>query len=231
MTSWCATGRVTRRSASRCSRPSTRAATRSWWTGAGYPTPARRNTAPPADAPPTGAVTVTGWLRTGEPNLGRDLPAPQLASISLADARARVPQLSDLDLYLVLGAQGRVRPPATTRSLLLPRPTRAWARTRRYAYQWWLYDARAGLASASSAIVGSGPAGRRVRRHRARQATARCGSGTRRTPERRATSRTALGLRAAKSAPGGCRRDHSAGPARGSCAGRPTGRGAGRGSP
>ena len=96
------------------------------------------DTAPPADSAPTGPVTVTGWLRTGEPNLGRDLPAPQLASISLADARARVPQLSDLDLYLVLGSQAP-RPPAGDHPVVpLPRPDEGLGPHQAYAYQWWL---------------------------------------------------------------------------------------------
>lgn len=44
---------------------------------------------------PHGTVTVTGWLRQGEPNLGRDNPDGQLASINLGQAQRRI----DGDLF------------------------------------------------------------------------------------------------------------------------------------
>jgi len=95
-------------------------------------------TTPPADPAPPGRVEVTGWLRSGEPDLGRDVPAPQLASISLANARARVPTLSAPDLYVVLGAQS----PAPSRSAApvapLPPPDEGLGPHQAYAFQWWL---------------------------------------------------------------------------------------------
>ena len=96
-------------------------------------------TAPPADPPPTGEVTLTGWLRTGEPQLGRDLPPPQLASISTADSRALRPELSPDDVYLVLGAE---QPPAAVGEhpvRPLPRPEENLGPHQAYAYQWWLF--------------------------------------------------------------------------------------------
>ena len=96
-------------------------------------------TAPPADPPPTGEVALTGWLRTGEPQLGRDLPVPQLASISIADSRAVHPELSADDVYVVLGAQ---QPAAVTGEhpvRLLPRPEEDLGPHQAYAYQWWLF--------------------------------------------------------------------------------------------
>jgi cytochrome oxidase assembly protein ShyY1 len=96
-------------------------------------------TAPPTDPPPPGEVSVTGWLRTGEPQLGRDLPAPQLASISIADSRALRPDLSPADVYVVLGSQ---QPTATAGAhpvLPLPRPEEDLGPHQAYAYQWWLF--------------------------------------------------------------------------------------------
>src|SRR6476469_5498633 len=40
---------------------------------------------------PTGEVTVEGWLRSGEPDLGKERPAGQLASIDLGAADRRGP--------------------------------------------------------------------------------------------------------------------------------------------
>ena len=96
-------------------------------------------TAPPVDPPPSGQADLTGWLRTGEPQLGRDLPPPQLASISIADSRAIRPELSADDVYVVLGAQ---QPPAVTGEhplRLLPRPEEDLGPHQAYAYQWWLF--------------------------------------------------------------------------------------------
>lgn len=96
-------------------------------------------TVPPVDAPVSGQVTVTGWLRTGEPDLGRDLPLPQLASISTEVARASMPELSPLDLYVVAGSQSpdpfRGAHPLTA----LLRPEEDLGPHQAYAYQWWLF--------------------------------------------------------------------------------------------
>jgi hypothetical protein len=84
-------------------------------------------------------VVLTGWLRTGEPQLGRDLPPPQLASISIADARTLRPELAADDVYVVLGAQ---QPPVVAGEhpvRLLPRPEEDLGPHQAYAYQWWLF--------------------------------------------------------------------------------------------
>jgi cytochrome oxidase assembly protein ShyY1 len=96
-------------------------------------------TAPPADPPPTGEVALTGWLRTGEPQLGRDLPPPQLASISIADSRALRPELSPDDVYLVLGAEQPLAAVGAHPVMPLPRPEENLGPHQAYAYQWWLF--------------------------------------------------------------------------------------------
>ena len=127
-------------------------------------------TAPPADPPPTGEVALTGWLRTGEPQLGRDLPAPQLASISIADSRAVHPELSPDDVYVVLGAQ---QPAAATGEhpvRLLPRPEEDLGPHQAYAYQWWLFMPGALVfvvlamrRELAAGRIAEGPEGRRAR--------------------------------------------------------------------
>jgi cytochrome oxidase assembly protein ShyY1 len=96
-------------------------------------------TPPAADPPPPGEVTLTGWLRTGEPQLGRDLPPPQLASISLADSRALRPELSADDVYLVLGAEQPAAPGGGHPVRPLPRAEENLGPHQAYAYQWWLF--------------------------------------------------------------------------------------------
>lgn len=93
---------------------------------------------PAADPPPAGPVEVVGWLRSGEPDLGRDLPAPQLASISISDARARVPELSNVDAYVVLGSQTPPAPAGEHPVAPLPRPDEGLGPHQAYAIQWWL---------------------------------------------------------------------------------------------
>lgn len=96
-------------------------------------------TTPPADPPPSGAVTLTGWVRTGEPSLGRDLPAPQLSSISVSEARRFRPSVDTTNAFIVLGSQ---QPTAATGAhpvLTLPRPEEDLGPHQAYAYQWWLF--------------------------------------------------------------------------------------------
>ncbi len=95
-------------------------------------------TTPAADPAPTGPVQIVGWLRTAEPDLGRNLPAPQLASISIDDARERVPSLSALDVYVVLGSQTPSPPAGRNPVSLLPRPDEGLGPHQAYAFQWWL---------------------------------------------------------------------------------------------
>jgi cytochrome oxidase assembly protein ShyY1 len=93
---------------------------------------------PAVDRPPTAPVQVTGWLHSGEPSLGRDLPAGQLASISIADARAQRPAVGPSDLYLVLGSQTPASPSTGHPVTPLPRPTQDLGPHQAYAIQWWI---------------------------------------------------------------------------------------------
>ncbi|MDN5796293.1 MAG: SURF1 family protein [Intrasporangium sp.] len=93
---------------------------------------------PGVDAPPQGPVEVTGWLRTGEPSLGRDLPAGQLASIDIDDARTQRPAVGPADIYLVLGAQSPATPASGHPVTPLPRPTEDLGPHQAYAIQWWI---------------------------------------------------------------------------------------------
>ena len=94
------------------------------------PTAAELPEVPP---PPTGTVTVTGWLRAGERDLGRNLPAGQLASIDLP-ALSEATGLDLLGAYLVLDSED----PPTER----PQPTAApdvrLGSHLAYSLQWWL---------------------------------------------------------------------------------------------
>lgn len=96
-------------------------------------------TAPPADPPPSGTVEVVGWLRTGEPSLGRNLPPPQLSSVSIDEARALQPSVDTDDVYVVLGSQQPTAQPGTAPVRLLPRPEEDLGPHQAYAYQWWLF--------------------------------------------------------------------------------------------
>lgn len=93
---------------------------------------------PGVDPAPEGPVEVTGWLRTAEPSLDKDLPPGQLASISVADARAQRPSVGPADLYLVLGSQAPPTPEAGHPLTLLPRPTQDLGPHQAYAIQWWI---------------------------------------------------------------------------------------------
>jgi cytochrome oxidase assembly protein ShyY1 len=88
---------------------------------------------PPA---PSGEVTVQGWLRAGEADLGKDLPAGQLASISVPEAQAQTGgQL--LDGYLVL--QSEATPAGVpARPTPLEAPDTDLGPHQAYAFQWWL---------------------------------------------------------------------------------------------
>ncbi|HET7398076.1 MAG TPA: SURF1 family protein [Intrasporangium sp.] len=95
-------------------------------------------TMPEVDPPPRGPVEIIGWLRTGEPSLGRDLPAGQLASISVADARAQRPLLASRDVYVTLGSQSPAAPTSGHPVQPLPQPDEGLGPHQAYAYQWWL---------------------------------------------------------------------------------------------
>ena len=90
-------------------------------------------TVPDVPPPPEGEVTVTGWLRPSEPDLGRDLPAGQLASIDLPRVQAATgsPVLGG---YLVLEAES----PEVARPAALEPPDTGLGSHFAYAIQWWL---------------------------------------------------------------------------------------------
>jgi cytochrome oxidase assembly protein ShyY1 len=83
---------------------------------------------------PTGEVTVEGWLRSGEPDLGKELPAGQLASIDLGAAAQQTGGGTVLDAYLVLGSEQ----PGGARPAPLEEPDTDLGPHQAYAFQWWL---------------------------------------------------------------------------------------------
>ena len=136
-------------------------------------------TVPPA---PTGDLTVQGWLRSGEADLGKDLPAGQLASIDIATAEAQTGGHL-LDTYLSLESEttGAATP---ARPAPLEAPDTGLGPHQAYAFQWWLtsafgfvlvgyrlrvagVDAREGAAGGDvdgeGAPLGSAPRARKVR--------------------------------------------------------------------
>lgn len=90
-------------------------------------------TRPDVPPPPDGQVTVTGWLRPSEPDLGRDLPAGQLASVDLPGLE----EATGYDLvraYVILEAED---PPADRPTALAAPDTRLGSHFA-YALQWWI---------------------------------------------------------------------------------------------
>lgn len=94
------------------------------------PTAAELPEVPPA---PGGEVEVLGWLRPGEPDLGRDLPEGQLASIDLPRVAGALGE-PVLGAYLVLETES---PEAARPAALDPPDTRLGSHFA-YALQWWL---------------------------------------------------------------------------------------------
>lgn len=90
--------------------------------------------APDAPAPPQGEVEVVGWLRPSEPDLGRDLPDGQLASIDLPRLEAAT-GLDLADAYLVLETED---PAPAERPAQLDPPDTGLGSHFAYALQWWL---------------------------------------------------------------------------------------------
>jgi cytochrome oxidase assembly protein ShyY1 len=92
---------------------------------------------PPVPAPPTGEVTLTGWTLPGEQDRGRDLPAGQLASMSVPDASKAVgsPLLGG---YVLLESERDESGATPPRPAALERPDRSLGPHQAYAYQWWL---------------------------------------------------------------------------------------------
>jgi cytochrome oxidase assembly protein ShyY1 len=89
---------------------------------------------PPVPSAPTGEVTVEGWLRSGEPDLGKQLPPGQLASIDLGAAARQTGGGTVLDAYLVLGSDQ----PTGPRPEPLAAPDTDLGPHQAYAFQWWL---------------------------------------------------------------------------------------------
>lgn len=95
-------------------------------------------TLPEVPPVPEGEVRVTGWLRPGEVDLGRDMPAGQLASINLADAQAHT-GTELYDAYLVLDSETLTAGGATpVRPTRLDPPDTGLGSHFAYALQWWL---------------------------------------------------------------------------------------------
>ncbi len=91
-------------------------------------------TEPEVPPPPAGPVTVTGWLRPSEPDLGRDLPEGQLASVDVPGLAGATGQPL-VGAYLILEAE---EPPPTDRPAPLARPDTRLGSHFAYALQWWL---------------------------------------------------------------------------------------------
>lgn len=86
-----------------------------------------------APAPPAGQVTITVRLKVGEPNIGRDAPADQIASIDLAGAAKKT------NLPIAQGAYGLLAqevPAPATRPTPLPKPEADEGMHWSYALQW-----------------------------------------------------------------------------------------------
>lgn len=89
---------------------------------------------PDVPAPPQGQVRVQGWLRPSEPDLGRDMPAGQLASIDLP----RLAEAIDEQLvgaYLVMESE---TPAPAERPAALEPPDTGLRSHFAYALQWWM---------------------------------------------------------------------------------------------
>jgi cytochrome oxidase assembly protein ShyY1 len=90
-------------------------------------------TRPEVPPPPEGEVRVTGWLRPSEPDLGRDLPPGQLASIDLPGLEEAT-GLELVQAYVILESED---PPAQRPSALAAPDTRLGSHFA-YALQWWM---------------------------------------------------------------------------------------------
>lgn len=90
---------------------------------------------PPA---PVGTVTVQGWLRQPEVDLGKNLPAGQLASINVGDAHTQVGG-DLLPTYLVLETERTADGGSPARPTPLELPDTDLGPNQAYAFQWWLF--------------------------------------------------------------------------------------------
>ncbi len=92
---------------------------------------------PTVPATPDGTVTVQGWLRRAEPDLGKSLPAGQLASINVGNAREQVGG-AVFDTYLVLESERTSAGGTPARPAPLEQPDTGLGPHQAYAVQWWL---------------------------------------------------------------------------------------------
>lgn len=95
--------------------------------------PKGADVAPEVPSAPDGEVTVTGWVRLGEPDLDRELPDGQVASIHLPDVAEQVDGRL-LGGYVSLESEE----PATERPEPLEVPDTGTGPHMAYAIQWWL---------------------------------------------------------------------------------------------
>lgn len=89
---------------------------------------------PPA---PEGVVTVVGWVRSAESTQNKELPAGQVASISLPDVEKAWGN-EVLDGYVVLDAEQTADGSVPPRPDRLADPDRNLGPHQAYAFQWWL---------------------------------------------------------------------------------------------
>jgi cytochrome oxidase assembly protein ShyY1 len=101
------------------------------------PNAARAEELPQVDPDPVDPVEVTGWLRPSEPDLGRDLPEGQLASIDVAGAEEQL-GIDLLDGYLVLASEQLPDGSVPSRPEPAEPPSTDLGPHFAYALQWWL---------------------------------------------------------------------------------------------
>lgn len=101
------------------------------------PNAERADVLPEVPPAPAGPVQVVGWLRQGEPDLERNLPPGQLASIDLTEAARRTGYRLRA-AYLVLESEttGPGQPAPARPQPLLP-PETGTGPHFAYALQWW----------------------------------------------------------------------------------------------
>ena len=92
---------------------------------------------PEVPAAPDGPVEVVGWVRPLETTQGKDLPAGQVASISLPDVE-KAWGLEVLDGYVVLQTETTADGATPARPAALAAPDRSLGPHQAYAFQWWL---------------------------------------------------------------------------------------------
>lgn len=95
------------------------------------------NVLPDVPPAPSGEVTLTGWTIPGERSLGRELPAGQLASINVAEARTAT-GIELLDGYVRLDQETTADGAEPPRPQALGAPDKSLGPHLAYAWNWWL---------------------------------------------------------------------------------------------